>query len=57
MVGRAFSPLQKPEMGRDFSDKWILIKRVPEGARRVRIRPLRVTTSRARAMCINDELN
>lgn len=31
MVGRAFPSLQKPEMGRDFSDKWILIKRVPAG--------------------------
>lgn len=29
--GCAFPLLQKPEMGRDFSDKWILIKRVPAG--------------------------
>lgn len=25
-----FRRLQKPETGRDFNDKWILIKRVPE---------------------------
>lgn len=31
-------PLQKPEMGRDFNDKWILIKRVPEVVRALRLR-------------------
>lgn len=48
VIAVCFRRLQKPETERDFNDKWILIKRVPEEI----VRALRL-----RAICINDELN